>query len=83
MQAAWVCWLARDYQKAGEYVREADRLDQLNRSIELQLDKRRLIELPFPDWQVTPPSDGGIIFRDLNQLVTFLRNQSSRDDASA
>jgi len=83
VQAAWVCWLAGDYQKAGEYAREADRLDQLNRSIEMQLDKRRLIELPFPYWQEILPSGEGIIFRDLNQLVTFLRNQSSRDDASA
>jgi len=48
----------------------------------MQLDKRRLIELPFPDWQVTPPSGGGKVLQNLNQLVTFLRNQSSRDDAS-
>jgi tetratricopeptide (TPR) repeat protein len=83
-QAAWACWLAGDYQKAGEYAREADRLDQLNRSIEMQLDKRRLIELPFDGWPGAEEkvSAGEKTFQDLNQLVTFLRNQSSRDDAS-
>jgi len=81
-QAAWTCWLSGDPRAAGEYAREADRLDQRNSSIELQLDKRRLIELPFPDWRAKTPSSDGLFFQNMNQLVAFLRNQPSRDDAS-
>ena len=81
-QAAWTCWLSGDQRAAGEYAREADRLDQRNSSIELQLDKRRLIELPFPDWRAKTPSSDGLFFQNMNQLVAFLRNQPSRDDTS-
>ena len=81
-QAAWACWLSADLRAAREFAREAHRLDQLNTAIELQLDKRRLIELSFPDWQVNTPSSDGLLFQDMNQLVAFLRNQPSRDDVS-
>ena len=79
-QAAWACWLCGDRSAAGELAKEAWRLNKLNKSIELQLDKRLLIEQPFPQWEVKKPSSGGVEFNDMNKLVTFLRNQSSWDD---
>ena len=81
-QVAWTYWLSGEHQEAGKYAMEAQRLDTLNRSIEMQLDKRRLIEHPFPGWPEKSPSSGGNTLEDLNQLVTFLRNQTSRDDIS-
>ena len=81
-QAAWTCWLSGDQRAAEEYASEAHRLDQRNSSIELQLDKPRLIELAFPDWRARTPSSEGLFFQNMNQLVSFLRNQPSRDDVS-
>ncbi len=81
-QVAWACWLSGDHQEAGKYAIEAQDLDLLNRSTEMQLDKRRLIEQPFPSWPEKPPSSDGNTFENVNQLVTFLRNQNSREDTT-
>ena len=75
-------WQKLGFQEAEKYAIEAQDLDLLNRSIEMQLDKRRLIEQPFPGWPEKPPSSDGNTFENVNQLVTFLRNQNSREDTS-
>ena len=80
LTSAALTWLSGDRSAAGELANEAWRLDKQNKSIELQLDKRLLIEQPFPQWQLKIPSSGGVEFSDMNKLVTFLRNQPSRDD---
>jgi len=80
-QLAWTCWLLGDDQSARTWAEQAWQLNQKyrqNKFIELQLDKRRLVEMPFPGWLPQSAVVGTTIFKDLNQLVSFLRNPTSR-----